>query len=262
MTKSHDLKKIRMATILVKCPSCNKTDVVRHGYDVSGKERFLCRNALCQTKTFQLKYVYEAKYKEISNKIIEMAINSSGIRDTSRVLKISPTTVIEKLKQQENKLIQVNKPYLESLTKRQLEELYPKMVKIEEAEIDEMWSFVGKKEEQCWLWHAIDHRSGKLLAYVFGRRKDEVYKELRKLLKPFGINRLYTDYWGAYTRHPQKNEKHIPGKKNTQRIESKHLTFRTRVKRLARETICFSKKFLMHKIVVGLFINRHEFGCI
>ena len=49
--------------------------------------------------------------------------------------------------------------------------------------------------------------------------------------------------------------------KNTQRIESKHLTFRTRVKRLARETICFSKTFLMHTIVFGLFINRHEFGC-
>ncbi len=112
------------------------------------------------------------------------------------------------------------------------------------------------------MWHAIDHQTGKLLAYVFGRRKDEVYKQLRKLLKPFGIKRLYTDAWGAYTRHPQKNEKHIIGKKNTQRIESKHLTFRTRVKRLARETICFSKTFLMHSIVFGLFINRCEFGYV
>lgn len=120
-----------MATVLVKCPNCKKTEVVRHGYDVKGNERFLCRNSFCSTKTFQLKYVYKAKYSWVTNVIIDMAINSSGIRDTSRVLKISPMTVINRLKQQKSKLIQVNKPYLESLTQRELKELHPKMVKIE-----------------------------------------------------------------------------------------------------------------------------------
>ena len=42
------------------------------------------------------------------------------------------------------------------------------------AEFDEMWSDVGKKAEPRWLWHAIDHHSGTVLAYVFGRRKDAV----------------------------------------------------------------------------------------
>jgi insertion element IS1 protein InsB len=71
----------------------------------------------------------------------------------------------------------------------------------EEAEVDEMWSYVGKKREPRWLWHAIDHRSGQVLAYVLGRRKDEVFLKLKALLEPFGIMRYYTDYWGAYTRH-------------------------------------------------------------
>jgi hypothetical protein len=31
--------------------------------------------------------------------------------------------------------------------------------KVEEAEVDEMWSFVGKKAQQRWVWHAIDHTS-------------------------------------------------------------------------------------------------------
>jgi insertion element IS1 protein InsB len=35
-----------------------------------------------------------------------------------------------------------------------------------EAEADEMWSFVQRKKNQRWLWHAIDHCSGKVLAYV------------------------------------------------------------------------------------------------
>jgi insertion element IS1 protein InsB len=129
----------------------------------------------------------------------------------------------------------------------------------EEAEVDEMWSFVGKKREPRWLWHAIDHRSGKVLAYVFGRRQDEVFLKLKALLEPFGIKRYYTDYWGAYTRHLDADE-HQPGKRNTQQIERKHLTFRTRIKRLVRKTICFSKSIRMHDIVIGLFVNRYEFG--
>ena len=125
--------------------------------------------------------------------------------------------------------------------------------------MDEMWSFVGKKKEPRWLWHAIDHRTGKVLAYVFGRRKDEVFLQLKALLAPFGITRYYTDYWGAYDRNLAP-EVHSPGKRNTQQIERKHLTLRTRIKRLVRKTICFSKSIEMHDIVIGLFINRYEFG--
>ena len=128
--------------------------------------------------------------------------------------------------------------------------------RVEEAEVDEMWSYVGKKREPRWLWHAIDHRSGSVLAYVLGRRKDEVFLKLKALLEPFGITRYYTDYWGAYTRHLDADA-HQPGKRNTQQIERKHLTLRTRIKRLVRKTICFSRSTQMHDIVIGLFVNRY-----
>jgi insertion element IS1 protein InsB len=35
---------------------------------------------------------------------------------------------------------------------------------VEDVEVDEMWSFVGKKTQQRWLWHAIDHRTGVVVA--------------------------------------------------------------------------------------------------
>ncbi len=98
--------------------------------------------------------------------------------------------------------------------------------RVEEAEIDAMWSFVGKKKEQRWLWHAVDHRSGKVLAYVLGACKDEVFVQLKALLEPFGIQRFYTDGGGAYARYLAPEE-HTPGKRNTQRIERKHLNLRT-----------------------------------
>jgi insertion element IS1 protein InsB len=135
----------------------------------------------------------------------------------------------------------VNRPLLNTL---QPDEVDVMIQRVEEAEVDEMWSYVGKKREPRWLWHAIDHRSGHVLAYVLGRRKDEVFLKLKALLEPFGITRYYTDYWGAYT----------------QQIERKHLTLRTRIKRLVRKTICFSRSTQMHDIVIGLFVNRYEFG--
>jgi insertion element IS1 protein InsB len=97
------------------------------------------------------------------------------------------------------------------------------------------------------------------LAYVFGRRQDEVFLKLKGRLEPFGITQHYTDHWGAYTRHLDP-EMHRPGKRNTQKIERKHLTLRTRIKRLIRKTICFSKSVQMHDIVIGLFVNRYAFG--
>lgn len=128
-----------------------------------------------------------------------------------------------------------------------------------ESELDEMWSYVGKKANPRWLWHAIDHRSGKVLAYVFGRRKDEVLLQLKEFLEPFGIIRYYPDGLAAYERHLE-GEKHEVGKQHMQKIESKHINLRTRIKRLVRRTLCFSKTERMHDIVIGLFINRSEFG--
>jgi insertion element IS1 protein InsB len=55
-------------------------------------------------------------------------------------------------------------------------------------------------------------------------------------------------------------EKHTVGKAHRQRIESKHINLRTRIKRLVRRTSCFSKTERMPDLVIGLFINRYEFG--
>ena len=150
----------------------------------------------------------------------------------------------------------MNRPLIADLSPSHVEVV---LQRVDEAEVDEMWSFVGKKTEPRWLWHAIDHRTGKVLAYVFGRRADEVFVKLKRLLEPFGITRYDTDSWGAYGRHLAP-EVHSPGKRNTQQIERKHLTLRTRLKRLVRKTICFSQSIQMHDIVIGLFINRYEFG--
>jgi insertion element IS1 protein InsB len=64
-----------------------------------------------------------------------------------------------------------------------------------------MWSFVGSKPQQRWLWHAVDHQTGAVLAYVLAEHKDSAFLELKALLLPFGITQFYTDGWGGYERH-------------------------------------------------------------
>jgi insertion element IS1 protein InsB len=80
------------------------------------------------------------------------------------------------------------------LRRLQLDDIIVDIQKVDEAEVDEMWSFVGTKTAPRWLWHAIDHHTSTVLAYVFGRRKDQVFLKLKGVLEPFGITRYYTDH--------------------------------------------------------------------
>lgn len=91
-----------MATTKVKCPLCKTHHVVKFGKSPEGKQRYRCQNAACEEKTFLLNYTHQGYLPAIKEKIIEMALNGSGIRDTARVLKISKDTVISELKKKKN----------------------------------------------------------------------------------------------------------------------------------------------------------------
>ena len=125
--------------------------------------------------------------------------------------------------------------------------------------MDEMWSLCHDKSRQVWLWWAIDHETNTPLAYVFGTREHKYLDELLKLLEPYSIKTVYADNNYAYKDKISENRL-ITGKKDTQQIERDHLTLRTRIKRLARKTICFSKNKEIHMAVIGTFINTYFFG--
>jgi len=113
----------------------------------------------------------------------------------------------------------------------------------------------------CWLWHAINHNNGDIVAYVFGTRKSEVLRELWSLLLGLNLNIVSVFSDDNFSYHEVMPGSILrTGKRFTRRIERKHLTFRTRLKRLARRTICYSKCWNMHEILFGLLINVLEFG--
>jgi insertion element IS1 protein InsB len=80
------------------CPTCQSTDVVKHGKTADGTQRFLCRNPDGTQQTLLTTDVYKGRLTEVQQQIIDLTRNGHGIRDTARVLHISPTTGLDTLK--------------------------------------------------------------------------------------------------------------------------------------------------------------------
>jgi transposase-like protein len=84
---------------VLHCPYCQGIDIVKHGMSPEGKQRYRCRACLeGRGQTFLLEYPYAGQSPEVKQQIVDMAMNASGIRDTARVLHVSPTTVLKELK--------------------------------------------------------------------------------------------------------------------------------------------------------------------
>src|SRR5581483_2766873 len=87
-----------MVTIPVQCSHCHSTEVIKAGKQATGAQRYQCQNGQCERRIFLRHYQHRARVPEVRRQVVEMAINGSGVRDTARVLGISPTTVIAVLK--------------------------------------------------------------------------------------------------------------------------------------------------------------------
>ena len=66
-------------------PTFSNNDVVKHGQLREGKQRYKCRNDGCSRCIFIREYVYWGYLPEVKQQIADLAVNSSGIRDTARV---------------------------------------------------------------------------------------------------------------------------------------------------------------------------------
>ena len=90
-------KPLVMVLVPIKCLHCGSLDIIRHGQTSNEKQRFLCRNEGCG-KTFIREYSDKGRLPAIKQRIVDMAVNGSGVRDTARIVNISTDTVISELK--------------------------------------------------------------------------------------------------------------------------------------------------------------------
>jgi insertion element IS1 protein InsB len=235
---------------LISCPHCGGVDLQKNGHSSKGVQQWRCIQCC---KYFQLEYSYNACKKGVKEQIIELTLNSSGVRDISRILKINPNTVCSVLKK---KTSNVNPYAIDMIEHNQLKKLDVEIFYT--AEMDEFWSFVTNKKNQRWTWYAMDKASGIILAWHNGGRTDADFLKLQTYLSQIPIDLYFTDNWGSYARLIP-GEQHYIGKNKTWKIERKNLNFRIHLKRLNRKTICFSKDEQIHDNVIGMYIERYYY---
>ena len=217
----------------LSCPKCGSLAIKKNGRTANQKQRYRCKWCWRQ---FITDYSYQGCKPEVRRQIVPMTMNGSGMRDISRVLKVSLHTVLKTIQQQ---AAQVSEP------------LPP--ARVTEVQMDEFWSFVGNKANQRWLWYGFDRDRKKIIAYQAGRRTDENCEKLMKKLAGCEVIAYCTDEWGSYKKVIPETH-HWISKRLTQDIERQNLNFRTHLKRLQRKTICFSKSEPMHDAVLRLYI--------
>ena len=79
----------------ISCPCCSSNNLQKNGKSISGIQRWHCKTC---NKYFQREFLYNACTPGVREKVPEMALNGSGVRDTGRVLKINKNTVVSVLK--------------------------------------------------------------------------------------------------------------------------------------------------------------------
>ena len=131
-------------------------------------------------------------------------------------------------------------------------------------ELDELWSFVRLKANKQWVWLALCRRTRQIVAYAVGDRSEVTCRRLWQRVPPaYRRGVCFTDFWEAYAKVIPPDQ-HCPGGKGagqTNHIERWNNTLRQRLARFVRETLSFSKKRLMHKVCLILFIHCYNREC-
>jgi len=222
----------------ITCPQCSSFNLKKNGKTRNKKQKYRCRDC---GRQFITDYTYQGCRPFIRSLIVQMTLNSSGIRDISRVLSISVNTVLKAIRQAARKLPRLRPP-----------------THAQTIELDEFWSFVGNKSNQRWTWLGLTSSTRRIGAIVNGRRTDKNCRELLLKYQNSRVTKFASDQWQSYLKYVPA-DLHYVGKDKTQRIERMNLNFRLHLKRLQRKTIAFSKNDEMHDAVINLYVHHRNF---
>ena len=88
----------------MNCKHCRSTNTIKYGHQKNGCRKYYCKDCL---RYFQESYVYPSSITE-DKQIITLTKESCGIRSIGRILNISPSTVIRRIKKIAS---QLERPY-------------------------------------------------------------------------------------------------------------------------------------------------------
>ncbi len=194
---------------------------VKNGYQKKGTQRIKCKNC---GKRQQFSYKYQRyRWRQFDELLKSMICNGLGIRNISRILRISCSTVLKHIRKIANQI--------KTRTTFEADQKY---------EVDELFTYVGNKKNIQWIMYAMNRETKRVIDFVVGARTSENAKILINKLLDLNPTKIYTDRLNIYP-NLILNEIHSIRRFGTNHIERNNLTLRTNLKRLQRRSICYSK---------------------
>lgn len=128
-------------------------------------------------------------------------------------------------------------------------------------ELDELWTFVGKKRQARWLWMALERSTRRVLTWVIGDRRQATAFNLWDRLPLTPEQRLKatfcTELWAADD-EPLLGVKRITRTGQTNHVERLTCTLRQRLGRLVRTSLSCSKSDDMLDAALTLAVHRYN----
>ncbi|MGN6293132.1 MAG: IS1 family transposase [Chitinophagaceae bacterium] len=215
----------------MECRFC-KGKCQKAGRQKSGTPKYYCTHC----KKYQQKtYIYKACQLDLKIWIPRLLCNSVGIRGMARVLEVSVNTIVK------NILLVGNAVQKPAIPCQQ-----------EVVEMDELWTYIGKKENPYWVSYALCSNTKKVMDFKVGKRNKITLKVIVYTLLLSGVQVIRTDKLRLYQGLIPK-EKHVSNAYSINSIERNNLNLRTHLKRLSRRTICFSRNLLMLEACLRIY---------
>lgn len=228
------------------CPSCGSQHTVKNGSTHHGKAKRLCRACGRQFVIASTKQTVSLETRQLIDRLLLERISLRGI---ARVIGVSWS-------------------WLQQYVNKKLSSV-PRQIKVRAKskgkliiECDEMWSFVGKKQKEFYIWLAIDRETREIVGCYIGDRTyrsgEKLWKSLPAVYRQCAL--AYTDFWQAYKKVLPSKRHHAIGKETgeTNHIERLNNTFRQRISRLVRKCLSFSKKLENHIGAIWYFIHDYN----
>jgi len=222
---------------------CRSINIVKNGKDYKGAQKFQCHACGAYGTLNAGKYSLERKAE-----IIRSYFERASMRGVERIFRVARQTLARWLIELADSL-----PKLTGTLSAKLAE--------DILELDELWSFVLKKDNKRWIWIALCRRTRQVVAYFVGDRSEASCRELwQRIPEAYKDCFTFSDFWEAYQKVFTTEKHQSVGKESgeTAHVERWNNTLRQRVGRLVRKTLSFSKSDIFHEAVLKIFLHFYN----
>jgi insertion element IS1 protein InsB len=234
------------------CPQCGSRWYKRNGHIHTGKQNHRCKQCGCAFVLNPENLLITEAQRALIERLLVERISLRGIcRAVGVGLRWLSQFMVERFQAAPEHL------YVEPPVGTQVV-----ILQRLKAEMDELWSFVGTKENRQWVWIALDATTRQVIAFHVGDRSGQSAQALWEKIPAVYQERatFYTDQYEVYKGVIPLAQHRAISKlaRKTNHVERFNCTLRQRVSRLVRATLSFSKNLANYIGAIKYFICDHN----